>query len=98
MESVSQLSVATNFEVHLQVSVYTATAVPMPTTGNTYVTVVVGAMRYRLYLTSRDQYVGAGDGFLVAGNNSALPSETSFIFYFIWSDASLIHSAACKTP
>ena len=98
IESVSQLVGPTNFEVNLQVGVNTGTAVPMPTTGNTYVTVVVGAMRYRLYWTSRDQYVGAGDGFLVAGNNSALPSETSFTFYFLWSDASLIQSAAWTTP
>jgi archaeal type IV pilus assembly protein PilA len=98
----SQAVSPSNYKVNLAVAGTTGTAIAMPTTGGTFVSVTVGspAVTYRVYWTDigGEKTVNPGDQFRVTGNNIALPSATSFTFYLLWSDGSSIQSTPWSTP
>lgn len=96
----SQAVSASNYRVNLQVGTSTGTAVAMPTTGGSYVTLVVNAMAYRVYWTDigAERTLNSGDIFRVTGNGVALPPASSFAFHLLWSDGSAIQQVFWTTP
>ena len=96
---VSQTVAPDNYRVNLQVGATPGTAVAMPTSGNS-ASVTVGGTTYRVYWTDigGEGTFNAGDTFRVTGNGVALPSNSSFTLYLLWSDGSQIQTVAWNTP
>jgi len=99
VSSASQAVVPSNFQLNLQVSTNTGTAVAMPPVGGLFVTMTIGGTTYRIYWTDigGERTLNAGDYFRVAGSNAALPAATSFTFYLLWGDGSSIQSISWST-
>src|SRR5213083_538617 len=76
-----------NYKVNLQIGTNAGTAIAMPTTSGSYVSITVGSTVYRIYWTDigGGNTINEGDQFRVAGNNVALSPSGSYVFYLLWS-------------
>ena len=88
-----------SFRVNLQVEGQTGAAVAMPTTSGGVVSVVVAGTTYRISWTDLggEGTVNDGDRFGVAGDGLALPPASSFTFFLLWNDGSLLASRSWTT-
>ena len=95
----SQAVAPTNYKANLQIGTSAGTAVAMPPTGGSYVSIIVGSTVYRIYWIDVDggNTISAGDQFRISGNGVALPSGSSFTFYLLWSDGSAIQTSTWNT-
>ena len=92
---------AASYRVNLRAGTTTGTAVAMPTTTGTFVTVTVGSNTYRVYWTdlAGEKNLNPGDEFRVTGVNTILTSGTAFRFFLIWAqDGGEVQTQSWTTP
>ena len=83
-----------NYKVNLQIGTNAGTAIAMPTTSGSYVSITVGSTVYRIYWTDigGGNTINEGDQFRVTGNGVALTTASSYVFYLLWSDGGQIQT------
>ena len=96
---VSQTVSPSNYRLNLQVGASTGAAQAMPSSGS-YASITIGGTTYRIWWTDigGEGTLNAGDTFRVTGDNVALPSNSSFTLYLLWSDGAQIQTVAWNTP
>ncbi len=101
--SASQQVGPANYKVNLQVNSTAGSAVAMPLTGGSSVTVTVGAPISTSFTVTwtdigGEKTLNGGDSFTVTHAAPGMPAASSYTFYLLWSDGSQITSTTFSTP
>jgi len=88
-----------NYRVNLEVGGTPGTAIAMPTTSGSFVSLTISGTTLRIYWTDigGGGTINQGDQFRVTGNNVPLPGAGSFVLHLLWSDGSTVAQRAWTT-
>jgi len=96
----SQAVSPSNYKLNLESAGNLGTAIAMPTTSGSFVSIVISGTTYRIYWTDigGDVTINAGDQFRITGNNVPLTAARAWVLHLLWSDGSQVQTSAWQTP